>query len=310
MGATIFDRKKLGELLENLAMLSGMGVSYWHPEEDKCIITTQNVPSPFCARLRTKAAMRMECTRCEQEALRTAKADLKVHYFTCHASLEECIAPIVYNSELLGFVMVGQILSPDEKGQGLESVRSWIEMNGFDFEETKKLYLNLPRISREKQVALLHVIEAIASFVHVEGIVRRVEFPLITRIEKYIDDHLTEPIALADVALALNMSVSTICHMLRAEKNTTLVKMINQKRVNRVCELLKAGKTVTSAAHESGFSSLSYCSRVFLQYMGVRPEGWRQIHFPVLEETSHTTGLHGVTAAGAVKNVTKAALAR
>ena len=286
MGITVFDRKKLGKYLENLALLSGMGVSFWHPEENSCITTTQNVPSPFCAYLQARPAMRSECTKCEQEALRMARADLRAHHFTCHASLQECISPVVYNGEVLGFVMIGQILSPDDRGYGIETVRNWIELNGLSFEEAKRLYFELPRISKEKQAALLRVIEAMASFVYVEGMVRRVEFSLITKIEKYIDDHLTEPIALVDVAQALNVSKSTVCHLLQSEKNTTLVKMVNQKRIQQVCELLKAGKSVTAAAFESGFNSASYCSRVFLQHTGMRPEAWRQKFFPVIVEVS------------------------
>ena len=257
MGTAVFDRKKLQSLLENLAVLSGMGVSFWHPEQDVCLAATSNVPSAYCARLQTSQAMSAECKKCEQLALRIARRDLKTQYFTCHAGLKECISPVIYNGEVLGFVMIGQVL--------------FTEDNGTNFNEIRSLYLLLPRIGREKQQALLKMISALASLVHIEGIVRRIELPLIARIEKYVDEHLNEPISLDDVVEALSVSRSTICHTLRTEKNCTFVKLVNQKRVDVVRKAIASGKTVAEAAEMAGFSSVSYCSRVFLRVTGSRP---------------------------------------
>lgn len=115
------------------------------------------------------------------------------------------------------------------------------------------------------------MISALASLVHIEGIVRRIELPLISRIEKYVDEHLNEPISLDDVVEALSVSRSTICHTLRTEKNCTFVKLVNQKRVDVVRKAIASGKTVAEAAEMAGFASVSYCSRVFLQVTGSRP---------------------------------------
>ena len=271
MGTTVFDRKKRQSLLENLAVLSGMGVSFWHPEQDVCLATTSNVPSAYCARLQTSQAMSAECKKCEQLALRIARRGLKTQYFTCHVGLKECISPVIYNGEVLGFVMIGQVLFTEDNETNIDPIREWIEENGFNFNEIRSLYLLLPRIGHEKQQALLKMISALASLVHIEGIVRRIELPLIARIEKYVDEHLNEPISLDDVVEALSVSRSTICHTLRTEKNCTFVKLVNQKRVDVVRKAITSGKTVAEAAEMAGFSSVSYCSRVFLQVTGSRP---------------------------------------
>lgn len=276
MSTTVFDRKKLANLLEELSILSGMGVSFWHPEKPLCIITTSNVPSPFCAHLQKSSVMKDACSQCEKQALIHSKSDYKTHYFTCHAGLTECISPVIYQESLLGFIMIGQIISTADNYQTIEKRRLWFENNGFDFEEVKKLYFALPIIPAERQLALLHMIEALASFVHIEGIVQKIEFPIMKRLENFIDEHLQEPISLSTVADSLRVSKSTICHMLQSERKTTLTKLINQKRTERVCQELKNGKTVVAAAAAAGFSSASYCSRVFLNIMGQRPEDYRR----------------------------------
>lgn len=168
-------------------------------------------------------------------------------------------------------MMIGQVLFTEDNGTNIDPIREWIDENGFNFNEIRSLYLLLPRIGHEKQQALLKMISALASLVHIEGIVRRIELPLIARIEKYVDEHLNEPISLDDVVEALSVSRSTICHTLRTEKNCTFVKMVNQKRVDVVRKAIASGKTVAEAAEMAGFSSVSYCSRVFLQVTGSRP---------------------------------------
>ena len=125
MGTAVFDRKKLQSLLENLAVLSGMGVSFWHPEQDVCLAATSNVPSAYCARLQTSQAMSAECKKCEQLALRIARRDLKTQYFTCHAGLKECISHVIYNGEVLGFVMIGQVLFTEDNGTNIDPIREW-----------------------------------------------------------------------------------------------------------------------------------------------------------------------------------------
>lgn len=272
MGATVFDRKRLARLLEELAVLSGMGVSFWHPEKNLCIVTTSNVPSPFCEFLQRKQAMRTACSECEHRALALCKSDYKTHYFTCHAGLTECISPVVYNGILLGFIMTGQIISPEDNHKSFEISRDWFESNGFDYEEVRNLYIDLPVVSIERQSALIHMIEALASFVYIEGMVQRIEFPILHRLDDYISAHINEQISLDSVAESLHVSKSTICHMLKSERNTTLTKLVNQRRIERVCLDLKEGKSITVAAAAAGFSSASYCSRVFLNIMGIRPE--------------------------------------
>ena len=276
MGATVFDRKRLARLLEELSVLSGMGVSFWHPEKNLCIVTTSNVPSPFCEFLQRKQAMRAACNKCEQQALAQCKRDYKTHYFTCHAGLTECISPVAYNGILLGFIMTGQIVTLGDNHKSFEMSRAWFESNGFDYEEVRNLYIDLPVVSIERQSALIHMIEALASFVHIEGMVQRIEFPILRRLDDYINAHIHEQITLDSVAEALHVSKSTICHLLKSERNTTLTKHVNQRRIEQVCLDLKDGKSITVAATSAGFSSASYCSRVFLRVMGIRPEAYRR----------------------------------
>ena len=76
---------------------------------------------------------------------------------------------------------------------------------------------------------------------------------------------------LDSIAAALNVSRSTLCHTVRSEMNTSMIELIRRMRVEKVAALLQDGWTLQAAALEAGFSSSSYCSRVFKQVLGAAP---------------------------------------
>ena len=80
----------------------------------------------------------------------------------------------------------------------------------------------------------------------------------------YVRSNLARPMTLDSIAAALNVSRSTLCHTVRNEMNTSMIELIRRMRVEKVVSL-------QAAALEAGFSSSSYCSRVFKQVLGAAP---------------------------------------
>ena len=88
---------------------------------------------------------------------------------------------------------------------------------------------------------------------------------------EYINDHYTEKIGLNELAAHLGISK---CHLAREFKRIagqTVLEYVNVLRCRRADALLGEGKSVTEAALESGFESLSYFSRTYKKLIGVSP---------------------------------------
>jgi AraC-like DNA-binding protein len=270
MSNTVINLKRLTILLNDLQIMTGMGISFWHSEGVKCVAQTSNVPSRFCHALQKVPALRAECNQCETDALGAARSDLCIHTFCCHAGLDECVCPVAYNGKLLGYFMIGQVRIAGVNEMLPAGDRVWRRM-GLDEELMQRLYHELPVITRERYAAAMRMLETLTGFVYLEKVVRQVELPLIARLNIYIENNIARTLSLKELSREMGVSNSTICHTIRSEAGTTLTKLVNKKRVEKAVALLEEGIPLVEASRKVGFSSPSYCSRVFMQLMGIRP---------------------------------------
>ena len=88
---------------------------------------------------------------------------------------------------------------------------------------------------------------------------------------KYINEHYTEQIRLDTLASLCDISK---CHLAREFKKITgqtVLAYIHTLRCKRAELLISEGKSVTEAAFDAGFESLSYFSRTYKKIMGGSP---------------------------------------
>lgn len=271
MAGMSIDRQKLQELLRDFRTLTGICISFWYHGDEWSVIGDTVYVSPFCALLRQNETLRHDCEYCDARGLNHARETGEVCRLVCHAGLHEYTYPVQEAGRTLGYFMIGQVRLPDDGG-GLSSemVERWRAL-GMDVQEMQRLYHQLPVMTSEKMLSACHMLDALAKYVYIQGMIRRTEPPLCKKIMTYVRSNLARPMTLDSIAAALNVSRSTLCHTVRSEMNTSMIELIRRMRVEKVVSLLQDGWTLQAAALEAGFSSSSYCSRVFKQVLGAAP---------------------------------------
>lgn len=271
MAGMSIDRQKLQELLRDFRTLTGICISFWYHGDEWSVIGDTVYVSPFCALLRQNETLRHDCEYCDARGLNHARETGEVCRLVCHAGLHEYTYPVQEAGRTLGYFMIGQVRLPDDGG-GLSSemVERWRAL-GMDVQEMQRLYHQLPVMTSEKMLSACHMLDALAKYVYIQGMIRRTEPPLCKKIMSYVRSNLARPMTLDSIAAALNVSRSTLCHTVRSEMNTSMIELIRRMRVEKVVSLLQDGWTLQAAALEAGFSSSSYCSRVFKQVLGAAP---------------------------------------
>ena len=271
MAGMSIDRQKLQELLRDFRTLTGICISFWYHGDEWSVIGDTVYVSPFCALLRQNETLRHDCEYCDARGLNHARETGEVCRLVCHAGLHEYTYPVQESGRTLGYFMIGQVRLPDDGG-GLSSemVERWRAL-GMDVQEMQRLYHQLPVMTSEKMLSACHMLDALAKYVYIQGMIRRTEPPLCKKIMTYVRSNLARPMTLDSIAAALSVSRSTLCHTVRNEMNTSMIELIRRMRVEKVVSLLQDGWTLQAAALEAGFSSSSYCSRVFKQVLGAAP---------------------------------------
>ncbi len=104
---------------------------------------------------------------------------------------------------------------------------------------------------------------------------RQPAITLVERVEAFFREHLPANLRLADVAQALNLKVSTLCHQYRADAGQPPMARLIQLRVELAKHLLQQGFKLHEIAERTGFCDAYHLSKTFRRVTGISPRQFR-----------------------------------
>ena len=100
---------------------------------------------------------------------------------------------------------------------------------------------------------------------------------------QYIEDHLTEPIGLVDVAHEIGLSPTYLSTFFHKTTGRRFSDWLSCQRLTRAKQLLHdRDQPIYQVAAETGFGSVSTFERTFKKYEGITPSEFRK-HSPTSE---------------------------
>jgi AraC-like DNA-binding protein len=104
---------------------------------------------------------------------------------------------------------------------------------------------------------------------------------LVALMLNYIDEHYHRPMALSDVAAALNMNASYLSSLFSRTAGVTFHKYLEGLRLARAKELLRDPRVrVCDVACAVGYVSPNHFRNVFKAHAGKSPSAWRSLPHP------------------------------
>lgn len=98
-------------------------------------------------------------------------------------------------------------------------------------------------------------------------------------VAQHLDQHLSEPLTLADVARAVDRSEEHIARVFRQRRKRTIFAELQRLRIERAHYLLLCSElSMTAIARECGFSTPALFSRTFRARTGMSPTEWVARH--------------------------------
>lgn len=271
------DRKALVNVLENLYGITKIQVTFWDYDMKRVIGSTVHSNSEYCVSIQQHAGLLNRCRECEQRELEAATEEgNKLHCFHCHAGMNEFIAPVMYEDQVLGYFMYGQSRVegfPDDKNARDRIYREF----DLDAEEMERKYALLPLRTYDYMESVGRMLETLAKYAFLSEIIQTQNMSLIDNIQDYIRKNYSGHITLQTLCDALYVSRSTVSHALQRELNTTFTDLLTQIRLKKTKELLVTPHSMERIASEVGFLSANYMSRVFKRHEGMTPSQYRRI---------------------------------
>jgi AraC-like DNA-binding protein len=97
----------------------------------------------------------------------------------------------------------------------------------------------------------------------------------VAKLLDWIEKNYTEPITLEKLAEISGLSAKYLCRIFKEYTSKTVIRYVNELRINHACHEMASGKNSTQAAFDSGFNDLSYFSKTFRIHKGKTPRQYR-----------------------------------
>lgn len=100
-------------------------------------------------------------------------------------------------------------------------------------------------------------------------------------VHDYIEDNLTEPVSLTDLAAISGLSMTQFMRLFKVTFGVTPYRWTLQRKMDRAKLLLtQEGLSVTQAAYELNFSSSQHFSTIFRKLNGIAPSTFKRLMHP------------------------------
>lgn len=104
----------------------------------------------------------------------------------------------------------------------------------------------------------------------------------------FIDENLSSPLSIQDIADHLNLSRSRFCHLFKDFTGTSPWNYIIARRIQHACTLLQKGMSITDVCFECGFNDYAHFVKSFTKLVGISPGKYAKT-LPVNAHTSESS---------------------
>ena len=192
--------------------------------------------------------------------------------------LTEAICPIIYDDKILGYLIMGKILSNLPTKELWQKVYDQCKQYDVDFEALEKAFYNLPYLEMDKINAAAYILDMSSKYIYLSNIAKIQESTVIRNIKNYIESQFDKDISLSTMCEYLNLSKSYICSIMKSQINMTFTQYLLNTRISKARLLLeKTNSKIHEISTITGFTDQNYFSRIFKRLVGVTATEYRTL---------------------------------
>jgi len=274
----LFNNAQLIRLITNLHTLTGIWANIF--DANGRDIQIRSAHSDFCQAIKQAPGGNERCVQCDAAAVKLCRGtgSSALYSYRCHAGLCEFLLPIYENGEPIAYLVFGQLLDDSSVLAQWDHTLPLLSWYGEDAQLLRESFFRLKQCSQQEIDAFAEVVEALASYILLKGIIRSTEHSDAQRLEAYLDKHYMESLSLARISGELNMGTTKLCALAKAVSGgQTVTQMIARRRIDAAKKLLLSGnQPISEIAEIVGFSDYNYFTRIFKSFVGMSPRDFRK----------------------------------
>ena len=230
----------------------------------------------FCKTVRTNDTLRQRCLLFDNIGFDTCERTRMPHIYQCHMGLLEAITPICEGDEIIGYMMMGQVLREGEHEAVQCAIRAAVAEFDMDAERFEKDLKKMESLSDSTVRSALHIMSMCVCYLYTNQIIKSRSEELSDRLRRYIDLHYTEPLTVPSLCRMLYISKSKLYQISRDAFGMGVSDYIRRLRMERAKQLLQDGKLpIWQIAEQVGIHDANYFIRAFKADVGTTPLSYR-----------------------------------
>lgn len=270
-----FKIEKLDKLLYDFYKLTGLTISVWNSSFNQLSFQPKQM-CDFCAEIkknkegkrRCYVSDKMLCTEC-------ARVKNAVTH-RCHAGLIDTAVPIIYDGNVLGYLIFGQAVDGSELSVD-ERLKNLCEELSLDFEKMSKYYSELLPYDLEKIIAASNILKTAARYLWLSEYIEIGYSTKASQISDYITENLGGDLSLSTLCLKFGISKNKLYEISRHHFKTSIGDYITQMRITEAKRLLTSTDLSVREVGESvGIKDYNYFTKFFKNNVGQTPIKYRK----------------------------------
>ena len=230
--------------------------------------------SPFCTEVRRSPALMENCLQCDRYGFDLCREKKELFIYQCHMGLTEAVAPIMDGGEIIGYLMLGQTLTEENRQNVTEQIDRLPDNSPLD---KKALYQHLNEIhpiTHEFLSSATRIMEMCACYLCAKNIIRPQQDTLQKNIRQYVRENLSSPtLSMREICQRFSISRSTLYTVSKNAFGMGISDYIRACRIEEAKKLLlKKEFPIYEVSRLCGFSAPNFFTKTFQQYVGVLPK--------------------------------------
>ncbi len=262
-----YNSEKITRALNDFYNAIGIDVDLLKPDFSYAIDTPlQN--NRYCKLIQATKMGGEQCRCSDRLLLNKCKETLKPQMHICHAGLIDVAFPIIYENDIIGYIVFGR-MRPDTH---FKSIEKYVASLGIDCKKASNLYGDIAVFNDKKIESISNIATMFVKYILLEDLLTLKADDSLQSAVTFIENNLEGELSVKSISKSTNISKSALYDKFHKNYGCTLNEYINKKRIDKAKFLLKnTNYSIDDIAVKTGFSSASYFSKCFKKQMGISP---------------------------------------
>lgn len=271
-----FNIRKLNALLKDFYVLTHIRITVFDDTFKELTSYPEHIAS-FCQIIRTNAAAKAECLRCDRLACEKASRRHSPYTYRCHAGLTESIVPIHMGNIVIGYLLFGHVFSYPTYEDGWKTIQKLCLPYCLDQKKLQEALYKQPIIADDYIVSASNIMKSVAAYLCMERMVTLHQKDLPMQIDDYISEHYTENINVRTICEHFQLGRTSLYDIAEQNYGMGIAEHIRNLRIEKAKILLTEQPElhISEIASICGFNDYNYFITVFKRLTGKPPKQFR-----------------------------------